>query len=252
MGINMPALMNENIRQLLILQDRDMKFTRLEDELESLDPERESAKRDSLKRQEVYDNAKQHLVQLEVRRKDLDNDVETKKEQINKYAQQQLETRKNDEYTALGREIDHVKEAISKIEDEELELLEEIDAYKPKIEEAKGIAEEAKAHEIATLSDFDEREKNIEKELESLEDERDSLIEKLDAKLVRHYEKLLETKSGNVVVGVDKGNCGGCHMKLQAQTLVDTKSGRDMVTCTNCGRLLYYTREMIMPDELAD
>ena len=81
----MPALMNENIRQLLILQDRDMKFTRLEDELESLDPERESAKRDSLKRQEVYDNAKQHLVQLEVRRKDLDNDVETKKEQINKY-----------------------------------------------------------------------------------------------------------------------------------------------------------------------
>ena len=126
--------MNENIRQLLILQDRDMKFTRLEDELESLDPERESAKRDSLKMQEVYDNAKQHLVQLEVRRKDLDNDVETKKEQINKYAQQQLETRKNDEYTALGREIDHVKEAISKIEDEELELLEEIDAYKPKIE----------------------------------------------------------------------------------------------------------------------
>ena len=133
--------MNENIRQLLILQDRDMKFTRLEDELESLDPERESAKRDSLKRQEVYDNAKQHLVQLEVRRKDLDNDVETKKEQINKYAQQQLETRKNEEYTALGREIDHVKEAISKIDDEERELLVESDAYKPKIEEAKGIAE---------------------------------------------------------------------------------------------------------------
>ncbi|MDP6893232.1 MAG: C4-type zinc ribbon domain-containing protein [Verrucomicrobiota bacterium] len=244
--------MNENIRQVLILQDRDMKFSRLEEELESLDPERQSAKRDSLKRQQIYEEAKQNLVKLEVRRKDLDNDVETKKTQINKYAQQQLETRKNEEYTALGREIDHAKEAISKIEDEELELLEEIDSYKPKIEEAKGIAEEAKAHEVATLADFDEREKNIEKELEVLEDERASLIEKLDSKLVRHYERLLETKSGKVVVGVDHGNCSGCHMKLQAQTLVDAKSGRDMVTCTNCGRLLYYTREMIMPDELAD
>ena len=248
----MPALMNENIRQLLILQDRDMKFSRLEDELESLDPERQSAKRDSLNRQQVYEEAKQHLVKLEVRRKDLDNDVEAKKTQINKYAQQQLETRKNEEYTALGREIDHAKEIISKIEDEELELLVEIDAYKPKIEEAKGIAEEAKAHEVATLADFDEREKNIEKELEALEDERDALIEKLDSKLVRHYERLLETKSGKVVVGVDHGICSGCHMKLQAQTLVDAKSGRDMVTCTNCGRLLYYTREMIMPDELTD
>ena len=248
----MPALMNENIRQLLILQDRDMKFSRLEDELESLDPERQSAKRDSLNRQQVYEEAKQHLVKLEVRRKDLDNDVEAKKTQINKYAQQQLETRKNEEYTALGREIDHAKEIISKIEDEELELLVEIDAYKPKIEEAKGIAEEAKAHEVATLADFDEREKNIEKELEALEDERDALINKLDSKLVRHYERLLETKSGKVVVGVDHGICSGCHMKLQAQTLVDAKSGRDMVTCTNCGRLLYYTREMIMPDELTD
>ena len=248
----MPALMNENIRQLLILQDRDMKFSRLEDELESLDPERQSAKRDSLNRQQVYEEAKQHLVKLEVRRKDLDNDVEAKKTQINKYAQQQLETRKNEEYTALGREIDHAKEIIAKIEDEELELLVEIDAYKPKIEEAKGIAEEAKAHEVATLADFDEREKNIEKELEALEDERDALIDKLDSKLVRHYERLLETKSGKVVVGVDHGICSGCHMKLQAQTLVDAKSGRDMVTCTNCGRLLYYTREMIMPDELTD
>ncbi len=248
----MPVLMNENIRQVLILQDRDMKFSRLEEELESLDPERQSAKRDSINRQQVYEEAKQHLVKLEVRRKDLDNDVEAKKTQINKYAQQQLETRKNEEYTALGREIDHVKEAISKIEDEELELLEEIDAYKPKIEETKVIAEEAKAHEVATLADFDEREKNIEKELESLEDERDALIENLDTKLVRHYDRLLETKSGKVVVGVDHGNCSGCHMKLQAQTLVDAKSGRDMVTCTNCGRLLYYTREMIMPDEIAD
>ena len=118
--------MNDNIRKLLILQDRDMKFLRLEDELESLDPEREATKRESLNRQQVLEQAKQHMIQLEVRRKDLDNDVEAKKEQIQKYAQQQLETRKNEEYTALGREIDHVKEAISKIEDEELELMEAV------------------------------------------------------------------------------------------------------------------------------
>ena len=43
--------MNDNISKLLILQDRDMKFTRLEDELESLDPEREATKRESVNRQ---------------------------------------------------------------------------------------------------------------------------------------------------------------------------------------------------------
>ena len=221
--------MNENIRKLLILQDRDMKFTRLEDELESLDPERESARRESVNRQQVLEQAKQHMIQLEVRRKDLDNDVESKKEQMHKYAQQQLETRKNEEYTALGREIEHVKEAISKIEDEELELMEEIDDYKPKIEEAKAVAEEAKAHEAKALADFDEREKNIEKELDELEEELNALSGELDSKMVRHYERLRETKPGAVVVGVDHGSCGGCHMKLQAQQLFDAKSSREMV-----------------------
>ena len=52
--------MNENIRKLLILQDRDMKFLRLEDELESLDPEREATKRESLNRQQVLE----HLLNL--------------------------------------------------------------------------------------------------------------------------------------------------------------------------------------------
>ena len=145
-----------------------------------------------------------------------------------------------------------MKEAISKIEDEELELMEEIDDYKPKIEEAKAVAEEAKAHEAKALAEFDEREKNIEKELDELEEELNTLSGELDAKLVKHYERLRETKSGKVVVGVDHGNCGGCHMKLQAQQLVDAKSGREMVTCPNCNRLLYFTREMIMPEELDD
>ena len=44
----MPGPMNEDIRQLLVLQDRDARTNRLEAELESIDPEREKAKRDSI------------------------------------------------------------------------------------------------------------------------------------------------------------------------------------------------------------
>ena len=93
----MSGLMNEEIRQLLVLQDRDSKAARLEVELESIDPEREKTKRESLASQQVLEQAKQTKMQLEVRRKDLENEVESKKEQIRKYSQQQLETKKNEE-----------------------------------------------------------------------------------------------------------------------------------------------------------
>ncbi|GIT38740.1 MAG: hypothetical protein Ct9H300mP7_6610 [Verrucomicrobiota bacterium] len=102
-------------------------------------------------------------MQLEVRRKDLENEVESRKEQIRKYSQQQLETKKNEEYQALGREIDHTRQAISEIEDRELELMEQQDAFKTKLADAERAAEEAKASEATTLSNLDEREKNIER-----------------------------------------------------------------------------------------
>ena len=242
--------MNEDIRQLLVLQDRDAKANRLEAELESIDPEREKTRRESIRTQQVLEQTKQDHMQLEVRRKDLENEVESRKEQILKYSQQQLETKKNEEYQALGREIDHTRQAISEIEDRELELMEEQDVFKTKLAEAKRVAEEAKASEAAMLSDLDEREKNIEKELDELDEEREEIVKTINKKTFVLYERLLDTKEGRVIVGIDHGSCGGCHMKLQTQEIVDAKSGREMVTCTNCGRLIYHTREMVMADEL--
>ena len=49
----MPGPMNEDIRQLLVLQDRDAKANRLEAELESIDPERKKTRRESIRTQEV-------------------------------------------------------------------------------------------------------------------------------------------------------------------------------------------------------
>ena len=246
----MPGPMNEDIRQLLVLQDRDAKVNRLEAELESIDPEREKTRRDSIRTQQVLDQAKQDYRQLEVRRKDLENEVEAKKEQILKFSQQQLETKKNVEYQTLDREIDHVREAISEIEEQEMELMEQQDAFKSTLAEANQVAEEAKSGEAKKISDLDEREKNIESELDALDEERDEIVSNINKKMVAHYERLLDTKEGKAIVGVDHGSCGGCHMKLQTQEIVNAKSGREMATCTNCGRLIYYTREMVMADEL--
>ena len=155
----MPGPMNEDIRQLLVLQDRDAKANRLDAELESIDPEREKIRRDSIRTQQVLDQAKQDQRQLEVRRKDLENEVEGKKEQILKFSQQQLETKKNLEYQTLGREIDHVRQVISEIEEQEMELMEQQDAFKSTLAEASEVAEEAKSGEAKKISDLDEREK---------------------------------------------------------------------------------------------
>ena len=58
------------------------------------------------------------------------------------------------------------------------------------------------------------------------------------------YERLVRSKGENVVVGVEHGVCGGCHMRLPPQLLVMCQAKKELVSCSNCGRILYYTRDM--------
>jgi predicted nucleic acid-binding Zn-ribbon protein len=47
-----------------------------------------------------------------------------------------------------------------------------------------------------------------------------------------------------VVVGIEHGVCGGCHMRFPVQLMVACKAAKELVTCPNCGRILYCTPEM--------
>src|SRR5882762_2991301 len=116
--------MLEAIEKLLILQDRDRKIRRLQAELGQVEPERQTFKAKTAAAQSQLENTKLRAKQIESDRKRLELDVEAKKTQIERYANQQLQTRKNEEYRALAHEIDTCKADIGKIEDQEIELME--------------------------------------------------------------------------------------------------------------------------------
>jgi len=80
--------------------------------------------------------------------------------------------------------------------------------------------------------------------LSELERNREDLAAAVEEGVRTRYERLVRSKGENVVVGVQHGVCGGCHMRLPAQIMVMCQAQQELVTCTNCGRILYYTRDM--------
>jgi hypothetical protein len=236
--------MLETIEKLLILQDRDRKIHRVQQELAQIAPERETLHARAASTQIQLDAAKNRVKQIESERKRLELDVEAKKSQIEKYANQQLQTRKNEEYKALAHEIETCKSDITKIEDSEIVLMEQTEAAQKEVARANGEANEAKKLAESQITELGQREENFKKELAELQQGRAQLASAVDESTRNRYERLLKSKGDNVVVGVDHGVCGGCHMKLQAQLLVSCKAQKEIVTCSNCGRILYYTRDM--------
>ena len=236
--------MLEVIEKLIILQDRDRKLIRLREELAHIPAERQQLQTKAAAAQAALDAAKQRGKQIESDRKKLELDVDAKKQLIEKYSLQQFQTKKNEEYKALAHEIEMCKEVIFKLEDQQLELMEQAEQAQKQVVAATQSTNEAKRTIDARLSDIAGREANLKKELTELEANRQELAEAVDESTRSRYERLLKHKGSNVVVGIQHGVCGGCHMQLSRSTIVTCQAEQEIVTCTNCGRILYYTRDM--------
>ena len=215
--------MLEAIEKLLVLQDRDRKISRLRNELANVGPERHALQTKTAASQAALDAARQRIKHIESDRKKLELEVETKKQAIERYSLQQFQTKKNDE---------------------QLELMEQADAAQKDLAAATRLADEAKTQADRQITDLTAREENLKKELATLEADRDQLAAAVDASVLPRYERLRRSKGENVVVGVAHGVCGGCHMKLQRQVIVTCQGNQEIVCCPNCGRILYYTRDM--------
>ena len=236
--------MQEIIEKLLILQDRDRKILRVSQELAHIGPERETLRAKAAATQGRMETAKTRVKQLESERKQLDLEVEAKKTQIEKYANQQLQTRKNEEYKALAHEIEMAKAAIFKIEDHEIVVMEQAEAAQKEVGSATTEAGAAKKLVEDQISLLNQREENLKKEFAELTSSRTQLAGAVDESTRNRYERIFKSKGENVVVGVEHSSCGGCHMKLPAQILVSCQAQSEIVTCPNCGRILYFSRDM--------
>ena len=236
--------MLEAIEKLLMLQDCDRNIRRVQSELARIEPERQMLKVRAASAQAGLESAKLRVKQLESARKELELEVETKKQLITRYANQQFQTRKNEEYRALAHEIEMGKDAIFKIEDQEIELMEQGEAAQKEVQRATQAAQDARQLADEQLARLDAREANLKQEASDLQARREALAAAVDETARARYERLVRSKGENVVVGVQHGVCGGCHMRVPPQLLVTCQSEKELVACSNCGRILYYTADM--------
>src|SRR2546422_1481651 len=125
--------MLEAIENLLILQDCDRNILRARAELADIEPQRRMLQAKLTHNQAALEAAKLRMRQLEADRKELELEVDTRKQQIEKYSLQQFQTKKNEEYRALANEIETCKTAIRGLEDQQLDLMEKAEVVQKQI-----------------------------------------------------------------------------------------------------------------------
>jgi uncharacterized protein len=232
--------MLKEIEQLLRLQERDQKIKLIKAELETVPFERQRIEQLLAAKIGASDKLKQRNRDLELQKKRLELDAQSRRDSIGKYKAQQYQTRKNDEFQAISVEIQRFEKEIEQIEDHEIEFMEQMEQVQ---KESTAVEQELKtAGRQAEIqqADLKNKETTLTERLQEAQKDRDQLTKGLDPNLLFQYTRLFANKGGDAVVPVEHEYCTGCHMKNTSALVHRVRLGRDIVHCEQCGRIVYF------------
>ncbi len=231
--------MHAELEQLLVLQDRQQKIKQIQTEIRTLPLQKKNLEAQLAATMASVETLKHKGRQVELDRKKLELDVGTRAESVSRLKTQQYQTRKNDEFQAMGHEIERYENEISKIEDEELELMEQADKIKAELAAEEKKATTTRESNSRQMTDLEAKSKTLQSRLEDLTKERAELTGKIEEDLLGRFERLFTSKGDAVVVALEHEVCTGCHMKVTPATAMRVRAGKEIVSCENCGRILY-------------
>ncbi|MEI8387036.1 MAG: C4-type zinc ribbon domain-containing protein [Verrucomicrobiota bacterium] len=231
--------MIEAIEKLLAIQDKDQRLRTFRAELAAVPTEKSTKERLIADAASRLENARSRAREIEVQKKTLEVEAASKREQIARYKTQQMQTRKNEEFSALAHEIATVEQAVTLIEDREIELMEEAESLKPQISSAEQTYAADKAKYEAQISSLGEKETNLKARISELDESRQTAAAEMDEDLLERYDRLFQTKNAFAVVALEHEVCTGCHMKVTTQTSVELRAEKAIISCPQCGRILF-------------
>lgn len=231
------------LERLLILQARDRRRVELEGQLRAIPADVVAVERRIDAERKAIDEAKLHWQQLETRKKLLETEVAAAEQRVGRYRTQQLEVRKNDEYRALGHEIETVEGEISRLEEEEIGVLYEIEAAKKRFAAAEAELKANIAGHESRIRTLRERERELGQELASIRSEVAAARLPLEEPVLRLYDRIA-VRHLPACVPLKGGKCGGCHLKVSSEVESASRGrfepGTQLPVCDQCGRIVWW------------
>jgi predicted nucleic acid-binding Zn-ribbon protein len=192
---------------------------------------------------EKIQKEREKIESLEKERRQKERDLGTEQEKIKREEGRMLEVKTNKEYQALLSEIETIKNATSREEEEILQILEEIDEVK------KDLSKREK-EVTANLEKIEKEKKKIQEKMDQddgiwkeQKERREALSKQIESGLFKLYNTLKEKRQGVGVVNVKKETCQGCFVNIPPQMFIEVQKTNTIIRCPNCNRILYWEED---------
>jgi predicted nucleic acid-binding Zn-ribbon protein len=230
------------IELLLILQDRDTNKLGIEAQLRAVPLEIKAVEERIAAEKAAIEAAKGELRELETQKKNLESEIASAEAQRAKYQTQQLAVKKNDEYQALGHEIENVQGQINELEGRELEAMYAIDDAKKRFAGAEGAHRQNIAGHEARIRSMKERGESLSEELKAAAAAAAAARAPVSEAALQAYDRAAARRMP-AVVPIRGDKCGGCHLKVSSEVESAARgktTDTEFALCDQCGQMVYW------------
>ena len=237
----------EKLKTLHDLQETDMEIDKLlqlrgelPEEVAALESELDAQKAKYARAEQMIEGYNQNIEEARKQIAELEDEMAKYREQLNNITNSR-------EYDSINKELENqglLKAIAEKNIGEAREAIEDCKADMDRINDAITIREsdlEAKKTELANIVE------STAKEERTLVERRRQFTSKLDERTISAYERIRNSTHNHLAVvtlypknedGTYGDACGGCFHTITPQRLIDIASGKKLVICEHCGRII--------------
>ncbi|MBV8051961.1 MAG: hypothetical protein JOZ80_12270 [Acidobacteriaceae bacterium] len=237
-----------DVQNLIELQQVDREILRLKEEIAAL-PKRVTVIEAKLAgTKAVMEKAKAAIKADEASRRKYETAIQDLQQKISKYRDQSLDVKTNEQYRALLHEIQFAEQDIRINEDRILELMVNAETREKDVKAAERELKEETAEIEKEKADARQRTAEDEKQLAEWNAKRDKLRSGVEADLLRQYDRVSKHRGTGISEARDH-KCMACQVMLRPQTYNVIRTGKEVVFCDSCQRILYYDSSREKPVE---
>ncbi len=235
--------MDITLKQLIELQTLDSQLRKVEEELLALPKELSGRESELKKAKEAVQAAKDGVKKGHSEANQAENEIKSREEKISKLDGEANRVRDNAQLMAIQHQIQTIRQEISQFEDTALAQFSKIESLE--VEGKKAQAELAQIE--AEMSKFRQ---SIESEVASAKKRksellatREKLVPDVKPEIYTIYNRILGAREGQAIVAVEGQTCQGCNMEVVTNDYAKLLSGKQIVQCRHCNRILFIAAE---------
>lgn len=228
----------EILKTLIDLQNLEAKATSLQKEIDQIPVEISKSQKELATYSLQLETAEKNASDAEKNRRSLEGEVESLRQKVSTFKTQLMSVKTNTAYQAMLHEISFVEKQIVGKEDSILEHMLDSERLTEEVRDVKKIFGDKNQAFAAQKTGLESKAEEDSRELAALGIKRITLENALPEDQLARYRRVGSARNGQAIAPIDGQNCSACHVRLRPQLIAEVKTGKNIIQCESCSRIL--------------